>query len=269
MKTHIILSAFALLLFVVHISAEGFFGNIADSIGRTAGKFMDTLSNLAGRGKKSKEDKELRKMVENLIKSQDKEGIFLSNLVGDYYVSIKDGKLTGTQTIENASLFDVDTDVDTYTEDTSIPIKLITWLEGVERVLTFNDVGEDINLEIKTQDFPGRKKSDKVSLHSVIAPKAETFVFEIVSNSRNMCVTMDGASKQYTLASCSHGGNDQQIFKFITYDEAKEEEGNRRGEEAFRIRKYMKDGSREGGYLMVGNKSGVLYNEDKDSNEDL
>lgn len=208
-------------------------------------------------------DRENEKYIEGILSEQDKEGIYISSYVGDYYMAIKNNKLVAVKSVKEANMFDVSTkeedDIRNF-DQVSSKVQLLPWVEGERRVITYNPVGEKINIEIPI-DSNEKTLADITVFQKVIAMDVDFPVYEIKSAQREMCITLDPATKEYFLKQCSNGANDLQTFKFCSYSEALTAEARKKGENAFDMKMFLVDTKVPFSPAIIVDSNGVLYKE--------
>ncbi|KAI5181139.1 hypothetical protein NEOKW01_1358 [Nematocida sp. AWRm80] len=208
------------------------------------------------KGKRKHRKYSSSKAMKALLGSTQKEGIFISSYVGDGYISIVNGKIMAVKSIKDATLFDIDIKSEKATSTS--PLSLEPWVQGIKNLISYNSVGEDINVDVPVASNTAMK-SDSTIFYEVIGKRAKKPVFEIKSESRSLCFTLDATTKEYKLSMCSTGGNDLQSFRFMSYKEALKSESRRKGRAAFDIKDYLADTYLPAGVIMVTDKLGVIY----------
>lgn len=232
-------------------------GSMAQSIG--AGPFSFG-------GQKSADqlsDKENEQYIDGILSEQEKEGIYITSYVGDYYMAIKNNKLVAVKSIKEANMFDVSTKEEDAADSFDQPsekVQLLPWVEGERRVITYNPVGEGINIEIPL-DSTEKTLSDITVFQKVIAVDVDFPVYEIKSAQRDMCITLDPATKEYFLKQCSNGANDLQTFKFCSYSEALTAQARKKGENAFDMKMFLVSTRVPFSPAIIVDANGVLYKE--------
>jgi len=207
-------------------------------------------------GKHPKDSNE--KYLWALAKENDKRGLFLVSFVGDKYLKVtKGGKLVATEKFESADLFDVMVKFKkgSYRMES---LQLKPWVYGKDYVITYNALGEDINIELPVKSIFGTK-SDATELEEVIGHNAEHPVYIIKSKYRGRCITLDPATNECFLKPCSKGGNDLQTFRFLTYEEAKTLEGRKKNSVEFDIKSFLLSSKVGTGATIVADKNGILF----------
>ncbi|OAG32177.1 hypothetical protein NEDG_02096 [Nematocida displodere] len=178
-----------------------------------------------------------RHHMASLLGKEEKSGIFISSYIGNHYISAKHGILKAVPKHENAVLFDVGIKSDKAKKDS--PLSLFLWDKGVKHIVTYNSLGEGINVEIPVEEND-ETMSDATIFREVITHNAKNPVYEIVSVYRkNMCITPDPVIGDYHLQRCSNGGNDLQLFRLVTYSEAQAQEEKSRKHSPFNMKKFL------------------------------
>ncbi|KAI5187589.1 hypothetical protein NEHOM01_2293 [Nematocida homosporus] len=209
-----------------------------------------------------KAERRAKQMMKYLMDAQKKEGILLASYVGDSYLGISGNKLVAVQDKNAAVLFDVEPKSDKVDKNAlDVEVQLTPWINGSKNVITYNAVGEDINIEIPIENnLP--TKSDSTIFTKVISTTADHPVYEIKSGQRKMCITLEPSTKEYGLKMCSNGSNDLQTFRFLTYTEAEAIESRRKGHHAFDLKSFLGDSKVPSGVITVADVNGVLYKSD-------
>lgn len=204
------------------------------------------------------EDEQIEADLQRLIlRENQKTGIFISTFVGDKYMGVKDGKLIGVKKLKDANMFDVG--VPEGEERHRNTIELMPWILGKRYVTTYNSLGDEINIEIPVRMRTGPKSSLTVIKNVILKGATSNPVFEIMSAQRRMCYTLDTNTEVFSLQDCSNGANDLQTFKFVSYQEALENEKKQNSGILFSIKNYLWKTNVPGTPLLVGDKSGVIY----------
>lgn len=207
-------------------------------------------------------DAELQKLI---LEEDQKKGILISTYVGDSYIAVKDGKLVGVKDFRKANMFDINVPkrMETEMQEHRNTIELMPWIKDEKFVITYNSIGNDINIEapVKSDDLKINAKSSLTVINEVIVKGGDYPVFEIMSEQRKLCFTLDTNTEQINLQECSNGANDLQTFKFAAYGEAKENERQHNGGGMFNPRDYMVKTPVPGNPLLMTDKEGVVYSQ--------
>lgn len=210
----------------------------------------------------SKEERNLRDL--NLVKGEH-EGVFVATYVGDYFLAIRDGRVEVVKDFRNANFFTVDLPKrkkffkrNFFFDYSKEGFLFEPWVNGKKMILTYNSIGEDINIEIPI-DSAVKTKSNLTIFRNVIAENAKKPVFEIVSAQTQKCFELDPNTNLVSLQHCANGANDLQTFRFLTYNEVLENNANKNGNTAFSMPEYTARTRVPSVTLVVANISGVLY----------
>lgn len=200
-----------------------------------------------------------RKQLKMLINETEKRGLFLASFVGDVYLAVsKDKKLVARERKEDANLFTVNLRSSWWFRTDKDAVLLQPWVKGKKHVITYNALGNAINVELPIR-FGYRSKSDATVFTEVIGHNAEHPVYIIRSKYRNRCITLDPNIREYHLKPCSSGGNDLQTFRFLTYEEAKKMEARKNRSTVFDMANFMSNTRVPRGTIFVADKNGVLF----------
>ncbi|KAH9387073.1 uncharacterized protein NEMAJ01_1969 [Nematocida major] len=208
----------------------------------------------AKRSGSRKRDRDLEDLIKN---GEEKVGILVGSFVGDFFLAVKGGKLVGVKDFKKANLFDIDLPTK---ESPDKEVKLEVWVKGKKFVITYNSVGEDINIEIP-MEADADAKSNLTIIRNVIAENARKAAFEVMSSQRKRCFSIDPNTTEVTLQECANGSNDMQTFRFLSFKEAIKNEANKRGGSAFSMGEYTSNTRVPANSIFVADKSGVLYNQ--------
>ncbi|KAI5191478.1 hypothetical protein NECID01_1472 [Nematocida sp. AWRm77] len=204
-----------------------------------------------------KKEGTIRNYLRMLIKGKEKKGLFLVSFVGDHFLGVnKEMKLVARDSLEDANLFNID--LKSRKTDLKKGLRLQPWVKGKKHVVTYNAVGDSINIEVPIK-AGYNSHSDATVFTEVIAHNASHPVYTIRSKYRNLCVTLDPGLNEYYLKGCSTGGNDLQTFRFLTHKEAEQIEARRGKSSVFDLSKYLSRTKMPPGSIMIVDKNGVLF----------